>query len=83
MGNTKIGTIEYVKKFAWLPTNLFPQYDSKIKLRDFIWLKFYYKVYTWEIKTWVISNPTLQGWTWLGNTKAVDKKVKDTLNLAL
>lgn len=69
MSDPNIGAIKCVKKFAWLPKNIFPQYNSKIILCDYIWLKFYYKVYKWEIKTWVISNPTLQGWSWLGNTK--------------
>lgn len=69
MNDITIGTIKYVKKFARLPTNLFPQYDSKIKSREFIWLRFYYKVYKWELKTWVISNPFLQGWGWMGNAK--------------
>jgi len=69
MSNPNIGTIKYVRHFALMPKNLFPQFDTKTKLREFIWLRFYYKVYKWEIKTWVVLNPTLQGWTWIGNTK--------------
>lgn len=69
MSNPDIGTIKYVKKLAWFPKNLCPQYGRKFKRREFIWLRFYFKVYRWDIKTWVVLKPTLQGWTWIGNAK--------------
>jgi hypothetical protein len=70
MSNVKEGTIKCVKAFAWLPMNLFPQYGYN-KRREFIWLRPYYKAYRWDIKTWVVNDPTLQGWTWIGNGKDI------------
>lgn len=64
-----IGEIKFIKKFAWIPKNLRPQYGSEFKLREFIWLNFYFEVYRWDIKRWVVNDPTLQGWTWIGNSK--------------
>lgn len=69
----EIGEIKYVKRFAWFPTNLFPQYiinHTKAKARDYIFLRLYYKVYKWCTKSWVVNDPDLQGWTWLGNSRS-------------
>ena len=70
-----IGELKYIKRFAWLPVNIFPQFGSPTKLEDFTWLRSYYKVYRWDVKSWVVSNPETQGWTWVGNTRSIKTSI--------
>lgn len=71
----QIGELKYIKRFAWLPTNIFPQFNSARKLEDFIWFRSYYKVYRWEVKSWGVANPETQGWTWVGNTRDINPSI--------
>jgi hypothetical protein len=62
----------FVRKFAWLPKNIFPQYEGQIKKKDFIWLKRYYKVYKYMLVTWRLRDSEFYNdWVWVGNCKTI------------
>lgn len=63
--------IKFVRRFAFIPVNLFPRCDTSLKgmkRKDFIWLRIYYAVYKYEQHTWAVNDPKGFGWTWLGNS---------------
>jgi len=62
----------FVQKYAWLPKNIWPQYEGKIIRRDFVWLRRYYKVYRYATVTWNLKDGSFyEDWVWVGNSKKI------------